>query len=380
MLNMAKTIIKETQSVPTTTALTDEETRAILTPFAFKIDESLFGLSLAKPYKRALALLIDLLLIALLSDAPGELLSIVIAITLYRLGSKNKLQQAQHKATKRRAFLRVLGILIVFVTLVDVLPKGFSYFEQAPQHIVKSTKIAEDDGIKVTSMTSAIVLTALGYGIKSLTEDSQCTAYGCWAKELGDFFNKNLLDDDLSLTDQDIKKLISRAVLKTNLNEQEKKQLTAQLFTQYVANKVDQVTTNPITPNTEVKKRVKQTKKSANAISEYSLIAWFKGIINDLGLGFGWAAFYFTVLTSLWGGQTLGKKIVGIQVIQLDGTPLTLWDSFGRYGGYGAGIATGLLGFMQIFWDANRQAIHDKISATVVIDVKKNKKEKASDC
>ena len=90
------------------------------------------------------------------------------------------------------------------------------------------------------------------------------------------------------------------------------------------------------------------------------------------GLGFGWASFYFTVSTALGGGQTLGKKILGIKVLQLDGTPLSLWDSFGRYGGYGAGIATGLLGFMQIYWDPNRQAIHDKISATVVIDLRKS--------
>jgi len=27
-----------------------------------------------------------------------------------------------------------------------------------------------------------------------------------------------------------------------------------------------------------------------------------------------------------------------------------------------------MLGFLQVFWDSNRQAIHDKISATVVID------------
>jgi len=80
------------------------------------------------------------------------------------------------------------------------------------------------------------------------------------------------------------------------------------------------------------------------------------------------------VLTAFWHGQTIGKKILSIRVLQLDGTPLTLWDSFGRYGGYGAGLATGLLGFMQIFWDANRQAIHDKISATVVIDIADNKK------
>ena len=78
---------------------------------------------------------------------------------------------------------------------------------------------------------------------------------------------------------------------------------------------------------------------------------------------------YFTLFTSLWNGQTPGKKVTGIKVLQLDGTPLSIIDSFGRYGGYAAGLATGFLGFLQVYWDPNRQAIHDKISATVVIDV-----------
>ena len=56
-----------------------------------------------------------------------------------------------------------------------------------------------------------------------------------------------------------------------------------------------------------------------------------------------------------------------IKVIKLDGSPLNLWESFGRYGGYGAGIATGLLGFIQVFWDPNRQTIQDKIAETLVL-------------
>ncbi|QTE92866.1 RDD family protein [Shewanella algae] len=105
--------------------------------------------------------------------------------------------------------------------------------------------------------------------------------------------------------------------------------------------------------------------------TQYSLLAWAKGMLNDLGFGFGWAAFYFTLFTAWFDGQTLGKKIMRVRVIALGGGKLSLWDAFGRYGGYGAGFATGLLGFLQIFWDANRQAIQDKISATVVIDLSK---------
>jgi uncharacterized RDD family membrane protein YckC len=46
---------------------------------------------------------------------------------------------------------------------------------------------------------------------------------------------------------------------------------------------------------------------------------------------------------------------------------LGLWFAFERFGGYAAGIATGLFGFAQLYWDPNRQAIHDRVARTVVI-------------
>lgn len=101
--------------------------------------------------------------------------------------------------------------------------------------------------------------------------------------------------------------------------------------------------------------------------SDYSLIKWVKGILADFGLGFGWAMLYFTFYTSWNNGQTIGKLLTRIRVVQLDNQPLTLWASFSRQGGYGAGLATGLIGFAQILWDPNRQAIQDKVASTVVI-------------
>lgn len=100
----------------------------------------------------------------------------------------------------------------------------------------------------------------------------------------------------------------------------------------------------------------------------FSLLESGRRILDDIGFGFGWAAVYFSFLTAWWQGQTLGKKMFGLRVVQLNGKRLTIWDCFNRYGGYAAGFATGLLGFAQVFWDDNRQAIHDRISFTVVLD------------
>jgi len=58
---------------------------------------------------------------------------------------------------------------------------------------------------------------------------------------------------------------------------------------------------------------------------------------------------------------------MGIRVIRLDARPVGWWLAFERFGSYFASFSTGLLGFAQIFWDRNRQALHDKAVETVVI-------------
>jgi len=107
--------------------------------------------------------------------------------------------------------------------------------------------------------------------------------------------------------------------------------------------------------------------------SDHSVVKWIEGILADLGISFGWAIAYFTVFISWNNGQTIGKRVCGIRVVQLDNKPLTLWGAFGRQGGYSAGFATGLLGFLQIYWDPNRQAVQDKLADTLVLQIAKNK-------
>jgi len=93
--------------------------------------------------------------------------------------------------------------------------------------------------------------------------------------------------------------------------------------------------------------------------------------MDDVGLGLSWAIAYFSLLPVWWKGQTLGKRLFGLRVVELTGKPLTVLRAFKRYGGYAAGMATGLFGFAQVFWDPNRQAIQDKTAHTVVIDLRR---------
>jgi len=94
------------------------------------------------------------------------------------------------------------------------------------------------------------------------------------------------------------------------------------------------------------------------------------GRLHKLGLRFGWAIAYFSLLPFWWKGQTVGKRLFGLRVVHLAGKPLGVMDCFGRYGGYAAGLATGGIGLLQVLWDPNRQAVQDKLAHTVVVDLR----------
>jgi len=87
---------------------------------------------------------------------------------------------------------------------------------------------------------------------------------------------------------------------------------------------------------------------------------------------------YLTVLALIWAvyfvsflgnnGQTPGKKIAGIQVVQEGGEPVNYSTAFVRsILGYPLSIAFLGLGFFWMLFDRNNQAWHDKLAQTLVI-------------
>ncbi|MFB6231080.1 MAG: RDD family protein [Salinibacter sp.] len=119
--------------------------------------------------------------------------------------------------------------------------------------------------------------------------------------------------------------------------------------------------------NDELEEKVEELRAQ---VQSPSLWRMGRAMINDLDFTLGWVGLYFTLFLALWNGRTPGKYLLGIRVVRLNGEPLRLWFAFERFGGYAAGIATGLLGFAQLYWDPNRQAIHDRVARTVVISTR----------
>ncbi len=92
-----------------------------------------------------------------------------------------------------------------------------------------------------------------------------------------------------------------------------------------------------------------------------------RGFASALGVTFGWSGVYFTLLAGGFSGRTLGKRLVRIRAVRINGQPITFFDAFVRHGGYVAGVAMGLTGFLKLLWDPNRQAVEDRVAGTVVV-------------
>ena len=103
--------------------------------------------------------------------------------------------------------------------------------------------------------------------------------------------------------------------------------------------------------------------QAANA----SWVAQAKSLANALGVTFGWSGVYFTLCAGALGGRTLGKLWCQTRAVKTNGLPFTCFDGFVRQGGYVAGVAMGLIGFLKLLWEPNRQAVEDRIAGTVVV-------------
>jgi uncharacterized RDD family membrane protein YckC len=79
------------------------------------------------------------------------------------------------------------------------------------------------------------------------------------------------------------------------------------------------------------------------------------------------AVAYFGLTTFLGNGATIGKKLLGIRVVSLVHSHMSLWHSIERTLGYAASSLEAGFGFIQYFTHPNRQTVHDRIAETIVV-------------
>ena len=368
----------------------ERDPREIVTPDAFSVSPDLLGLPLAHPWRRAAAILIDLLLIGLLANAKGVLLALAGGSFLFWLAFRGR--KAGLGSTAARAAIGCGGAVVVFVAVLVIWGSLFldddtvlfetevesgqsvpvtlgaaadfvSMFgsEDTVEAEAAASRLArrlEEQGVAPEEMRSMLdslaegvdapVARAVGRAIGSPAEadgqqateldlDSLLAVYGA-AREAGD-----------TVTERSAAPLLGRrlAPAEWEAREREIARLEA---------RSDRLSTE-----------LEATEAELEAERDRGLIATVIGFLDELGLGIGWSGLYFTFLTAFFRGRTPGKRVLGIRILRLDGGALSYWVAFERFGGYAASLFTGMEGFFRILWDRNRQCLQDKLAETVVI-------------
>lgn len=93
-------------------------------------------------------------------------------------------------------------------------------------------------------------------------------------------------------------------------------------------------------------------------------VMYVLGILASFAVGIAYYAWFH----SSRGGATLGKMAVGIKVVRSDGERLTFMRAFGRYWGFILSSLTLFIGFIMAAFTERKQALHDMLCDTVVVD------------
>ena len=369
--------------------------RTIVTPDAFEVSRALLGLPLAPPLLRLAALLIDLAVIGIITALTKNfavVLGLVIAVLFIREGFKRTPVKGSVFGRAMRLSVGCLGTWVGIITIVawfavrgsfsrddttsseeagaegaDVSVQGIGALRDVLQGVGDFRRI-EEAGTTEEVVTAATDLARRGFEM------------GMSEEQVRDVLVE-MLPDDKSWSDETetiVDESIAAALGDTTLARQMAKAIDTTATDTTVSAFADPLVADSLRrlerhvrslelSGESLERTAGELRDELQAERDKGVFGWLRGFADELGFGFGWASLYLTVMLSWWKGQTVGKRLLKIRVLRLDGEPITWWIAFERAGGYAAGLATGLLGFAQVFWDSNRQAIHDRITGTVVV-------------
>jgi uncharacterized RDD family membrane protein YckC len=95
-------------------------------------------------------------------------------------------------------------------------------------------------------------------------------------------------------------------------------------------------------------------------------IAYFAEMIRNMVLGFLVSMSYETILIG-YNGQTLGKLLTKIKVVNVDGSQLSYSKSFGRVMSKSLNMLTLGIGYLFVAFRKDKRGLHDLIVDTRVI-------------
>jgi uncharacterized RDD family membrane protein YckC len=100
---------------------------------------------------------------------------------------------------------------------------------------------------------------------------------------------------------------------------------------------------------------------SQNALGDILRFLTFLGSVAFISFS------YFVFGWTLTAGQSIGKLLIGIRIVPLDGSKITLWRSTIRYFAFLLSALVLFIGLLWVLISDSRQGWHDKIARTCVI-------------
>lgn len=357
--------------------------RSVVTPDAFHVSDELLGLPLASPRRRLVAMLIDVVVIGLLSvlvSSWGFLIWGLIGLGVLQLAFRGPPQSLARGNLGRvtgwayRGSAGCLGIFILFLVGVAYIGARSDFSAEQMEAVLEDFAAAaersgEDGSIEIEGLEDfARVLReveAAGESDVQLVVDSTLFA------EAG-LLSMSALVEALASAEAEVADsvVVSGVTVPRDLWVSTLRARGRRVF---AGERIDELEGEIEGRDEEIEEREARIEQlrvelaEAERQAESGLFGVLRDIFDQLGSAFGVWTLYFTVVTTVLRGRTVGKLLTRTRVLRLDGEPMTWLASLERAGGYAAGIATGLLGFLRVLWDRNRQCVHDRIVGTVVV-------------
>ena len=367
----------------------------VITPDSFQVSTAIIGLPLARPSRRLAAMLLDLAIVAFLVHMAGAvLLGLAAAWFAFRMSRRVTGTGARPFGRAVRLGIRAAGAFILFLVATSLWSSAGRGIRRAFDGGVQmSVASSGGDSVRV-SPARALGLVREATALQRAESEDEARRL---AGELAAGFRRAGMTEeqvretvegiaegaDQEWMDRAVQGALAQPAAGAEADAPAAPDSLARAYAAAVA-AGDSAAANELRPRLasivardsldalrgelrQAERRSERLRERAEEAEDRGLLASILEALDELGIGFGWTGLYFTAFTTLWRGQTPGKRITGVRVVRLNGQPMTLWMSFERFGGYAAGLVTGLLGFAQVYWDRNRQMIHDKIVETVVV-------------
>ena len=342
----------------------ETDPRDIITQDAFHVDADLLGTPLATPKRRLAALLLDLLLASILGAFGGFWLGLAVAIVFFRVATRKALDHPLKRWM--RTSLAIFGALVLFGTTYALVGND----EEDDDDDDEMTEVLAEQGVVTASSMDYAAFGERMAALAQVTGDSGDVqdVMAELESSLGSLMPETV-PDSLGPEERAEGAALLHAYAEALAadDQQTLDSLDSKAATLVAGKRLQQLRAQNDRYDERIDALEDENEELAAAAAHPGIKRIVQAVAEDFGLRIGWIGLYFTLFLTWWNGHTPGKKLFGLRVVRLDGRPITLWMAFERFGGYAAGLATGLLGFFQVFWDANRQGIHDRIAHTAVI-------------